>query len=249
MKSLFGSQRTRELSTDLSKDKTSKALVLCSSGLDSVYNLLMSKKEFKGLSVLFFDYGQKAAPQEYIRVKKLCSKLDLELIRVDLPWYRELGSSLLDHSTRVTKYTSTAEADRDVKVNEWVPNRNGVFVNIAGAIAESGGFGAIVIGINKEEASRYPDNSAEFLELCDKLLGVSTLKHPRLHSFSSLLDKKDILRELQPLMRESSISPELIWSCYESFEKMCGSCESCVRLKDAVHKNGMESEWKGLFLK
>jgi len=233
----------------LIKNRSQKALVLCSSGLDSVYNLLMAKKEFKNVAVLFFDYGQKAAPQEYIRVKKLCSRLDLELIRVDLPWYKDLGSSLLDHKLKVTNYKSTTDADKDTKVNEWVPNRNGVFVSVAGAIAESGRFGTIVIGINKEEASRYPDNSPEFLDRSNKLFEVSTLEHPELYSFSALMDKQQILNSLVPLMRENGLTPDLVWSCYESFEKMCGSCESCVRLKGAVHKNGMENEWKGLFLK
>ncbi|MCX6112100.1 MAG: 7-cyano-7-deazaguanine synthase, partial [Proteobacteria bacterium] len=65
--------------------KKSKALVLCSSGLDSVYNLVKAKKDFLKTAVVFFDYSQKAAAQEYVHVKKLCEALDLDFIKIDLP--------------------------------------------------------------------------------------------------------------------------------------------------------------------
>ncbi len=231
------------------KPEPLKALVLCSSGLDSVYNLLLAKKKYDKVCVLFFDYGQKAAPHEYVRVKKLSSILSLELMRIDLPWYRGLSSTLLDYSRKITEYKDKIQADKDKKINEWVPNRNGVFVNIAAAVAESEHYDVIVIGVNKEEALRYPDNSVKFLQGSEELLKLSTLSHPKLHSFSAELDKKNILKDLHPLMKEYNLPIQLVWSCYESFEKMCGTCESCVRLKGALKDNGMESEWKGLFLK
>ena len=239
----------QELSSEQNKNNGPKALVLFSSGLDSLYNLLKAKKEFKQVTALFFDYGQKAASQEYIHVKKTCSKIKVDLIRIDLPWYRELGSSLIDFSLKVTKFNNANEADLNKKVAEWVPNRNGVFVNVAGAVAESNNIENIVIGINKEEAGRYPDNSSTFLERAESLLQISTLSKPKLVSFSTDMDKQQIVKELVILMDEFLLSPDLVWSCYESFEKMCGSCESCVRLKRAVLNNKTEQEWKGLFLK
>lgn len=239
----------QELSSELNKNNGSKALVLFSSGLDSLYNLLRAKKEFKQVTALFFDYGQKATSQEYIHVKKTCSKIKIDLIRIDLPWYKELNSSLTDFSVKITTFNNANEADLNKKVSEWVPNRNGVFVSVAGAVAESNNIETIVIGINKEEAVRYPDNSKTFLERSEALLQVSTLSKPSLISFSADMEKQQIVQELLPLMEEFLLSPDLVWSCYESFEKMCGSCESCVRLKRAVHNNKTEQEWKGLFLK
>ncbi len=239
----------QELYSGLNKKNDSKALVLFSSGLDSVYNLLKTKKEFKQVTALFFDYGQKAASQEYIHVKKICSKIKTDLIRIDLPWYKELNSSLLNFSSRVAKFADAHEADLSKSVSEWVPNRNGVFVSIAGAVAESNNIGTIVIGLNKEEAERYPDNSKDFLEKSKSVLQISTLSKPTLVSFSIDMDKQQIVSELYPLMKEFLLSPNFVWSCYESFEKMCGSCESCVRLKRAVSKNMVENEWKELFLK
>ena len=226
-----------------------KALVLCSAGIDSVYNLLKAKKELKQVGALLFSYGQKAQVQEYSHVKKICSKLGIKLIKIDLSWYKGLNSALLDDSIKIQKYKNAKSADKSDTILEWVPNRNGVFVNIAAAIAESSGVKEIIVGINKEEASRYPDNSKMFLNRMNEGFKMSTLMHPRLRSYSLELNKVEILKELAPLMKATGIGPKYMWSCYENFEKMCGSCESCVRLKGAISKNKMECEWKGLFLR
>lgn len=232
------------------KKNNNKALVLYSSGMDSTYNLLLAKKKFESVKVLFFDYGQKAFSQEYIRVKKLCKILGLVFIKIDLPWCRELDSSLLSIDKKVTTYSSMQKLNKVVSaIPEWVPNRNAVFVNIAGAIAESKGIGSIVIGINKEEASRYPDNSESFIDAVNVLFEHSTLTKPKLVSFSTTMNKSDIIKELLVLIKEYEIGLEYIWSCYNSYEKMCGSCESCLRFIDALSLNIKGEEWKELFLR
>lgn len=238
----------QEQLTELTK-KNSNALVLFSSGLDSTYNLLKSKKSFKKVAVLFFDYGQKSSSQEYVHVKRVCEKLDVEFIKIDLLWYKNLGSTLLSHGVRPTTYDSLKEIKEKDRPAEWVPNRNGVFVNIAAAIAESKGFNNIVIGVNLEEAGRYPDNTVEFVDRANRLFEYSTLSKPQLVSFSSDMMKADMLTELLELMKEYSLDKEYIWSCYNSYERMCGRCESCLRLKNALKAHGRDGEWKELFLR
>jgi 7-cyano-7-deazaguanine synthase len=231
--------------------KSSNALVLCSSGLDSVYNLLKAKIEFSKVSVLFFDYSQKACPQEYVHVKKLCDALSLELIKLDLPWYRGINSTLLSRASGITRFTSVNEADTSGKPAEWVPNRNGVFVNAAAAVAESKGYDSIIIGINKEEAQRYPDNTREFMDRANELFKTSTLSHPGIISYSVDMTKMEIFSGLTALAEQLGIKniKEYIWSCYDSYEKMCGSCESCLRLKRVIKEHRQESEWKDRFLR
>ena len=226
-----------------------KALVLFSAGLDSTYNLLKAKKDFGNTTVLFFDYGQKSAPQEYVHVKRVCEKLDSEFIKIDLLWFKNLESSLLSHGIKPSSYNSLKEIPLEGKPAEWVPNRNGVFVNVAAAVAESKGFDVIVVGINFEEAGRYPDNTVEFVERANDLFEYSTFSRPKLLSFSSNMVKKEILGEILDLMEEYNLSKEYIWSCYDSYEKMCGRCESCLRLKNALLANGRDGEWKELFLR
>jgi len=227
----------------------SKALVLFSSGLDSTYNLLKAKKVFGEVAALFFDYGQKSASQEYVHVKRACTKLDVEFIKIDLLWYKNLTSTLLSHGVKPTTFNSLEEISAKDKPAEWVPNRNGVFVNIAAAIAESKGYQELVIGVNIEEAGRYPDNTIDFVNKANELFEFSTLSKPRLVSFSAEMVKTDILKELLGLMEEYGLGKEYIWSCYDSYERMCGRCESCLRLKNALKAHGRDAEWKELFLR
>jgi len=238
----------RELSSGLNKNKK-KALVLCSSGLDSLYNLLRAKKDFSDVMVAFIDYDQKASPQEYLHVKRICTALKVNFIKMDMPWYRTLFSTLIDRSKPILNFSTLGAVPLTGKPSEWVPNRNAVFVNSAAAVAESGGFDTIIVGINKEEAERYPDNSKEFLEKANDLLRISTLTAPRLMSYSADMIKPRIFAEVLPLMEEFGLGKEYIWSCYDSYEKMCGVCESCLRLKRAIKENKKENEWQDLFLK
>ncbi len=210
--------------------------------MDSVYNLLKSIEEFEKIEVVFFDYSQKAYAHEYVNTRRISEKLKLKFIKVDLPWYRNLKSSLLNENLKVSNYS---EGDKNLA--EWVPNRNAVFLNIAAAIAESNNFDHIVIGINKEESTRYKDNRKEFLNKLNELLELSTLKKCKVISYSEDLNKNEILKELIPLMKKYDLDSSYIWSCYNSYEKMCGKCESCTRLKSAIIEN-KEKEWKNLFL-
>ena len=56
----------------------------------------------------------------------------------------------------------------------WVPNRNGVFIAIAAAFAESLGADLVVTGFNAEEAATFPDNSAAFAAAATESLRFST---------------------------------------------------------------------------
>lgn len=235
----------------IEQNSKAKVLVLCSSGLDSIYNLLKAKQEFSEIGVVFFDYNQKAVAQEYVHVKKLCQALKLDFIKVDLPWYRNLESSLLSKKTEISKYSSVKEADDSLSLPEWVPNRNGVFVNIGAAIAESRSYQFIIMGLNKEEAVRFPDNTKTFLDKSNALFELSTLKKPKVFSYSVDMVKRDIYDDLcktAELLGVKNIK-EYIWSCYDSYEKMCGNCESCLRLKRVIKEHRQENEWKDRFLR
>lgn len=233
--------------------KINKAIILSSGGLDSTYNAIAANQEFDELVLLFFDYGQKAMSQEFIAVKKLSQLLNAKFIRYSLPFYKELKSSLTSVKEAVTEYSSLEtliELEND-KLNfvpaEWVPNRNAVFTMAAGAVAESMDIQNVVIGINKEEAGRYPDNSLKFLNKANDLLKISTIKDVFVKSYSIDLNKEQIYNNLLKLGVSLGINntslKDYIWSCYYSNHKMCGLCESCLRLKNVVGK-----EWEDRFL-
>jgi 7-cyano-7-deazaguanine synthase len=120
----------------------------------------------------------------------------------------------------------------------WVPNRNGVFVNIAAAFAESLGADTIVAGFNKEEAATFPDNSQEFVAVENAALQYSTRKHPLVVSYTIELGKAEIV----DLGRSIGAPICDIWSCYHGGPEHCWQCESCARLERAL-RQAQAWEW------
>ena len=119
----------------------------------------------------------------------------------------------------------------------WVPARNAIFVTIAAAYAESKHLDTIIIGCNSEEGTTFKDNSPEFVDSATSFLKFSTQNEVSVHAPLVHLDKKGIIergvKNMAPL--------ELVWSCYANSDKMCGECESCLRLKRALSNCGIEN--------
>jgi len=116
----------------------------------------------------------------------------------------------------------------------WVPNRNGLFINIAAAFAESSAASLIVTGFNREEGNSFPDNSPHFVEAANRALETSTLRRIRVISYTQDLTKAEIVR----LGIEVGAPLHSLYSCYVGDERMCGRCESCVRLRRAFTSTG-----------
>jgi 7-cyano-7-deazaguanine synthase len=112
----------------------------------------------------------------------------------------------------------------------WIPNRNGVFLNIAAAFAEGYDCETVVTGFNREEAVEFPDNSREYVEAVNNGFVYSTRSGVRVVSYTLDLSKREILRK----GIELSAPLDAIWSCYRGGERMCGACASCRRLKMAI---------------
>jgi 7-cyano-7-deazaguanine synthase len=212
------------------------AVVLLSGGLDSAVNLTLAAKERGVRLALTFDYGQRASGREAAAAAFMCRQLDLPHRVVELPWLAEIcRTALVNHSVAMPRLEAedlAARAGADTARAVWVPNRNGVFVNIAAAFAEGLGAEAIVAGFNKEEAATFPDNSAAFVAAANSALSHSTLTRPVLMSYTQELAKADIVR----LGREEGAPLGAIWSCYDGGVEHCWRCESCARLERALRE-------------
>jgi 7-cyano-7-deazaguanine synthase len=112
----------------------------------------------------------------------------------------------------------------------WIPNRNGVLINVAAAYAEGYGCDTVVTGFNREEAEEFPDNSRDYVDRANLALALSTRNRVRVESFTIDLDKRAIIR----LGIELKAPLSIVWSCYRSGERMCGRCASCARLRGAI---------------
>ena len=83
--------------------------------------------------------------------------------------------------------------------NVWVPNRNGLFINIAAAYADSYEFDYIIIGANKEEAKTFSDNSKQFIKDINSSLKTSTNHDVKVLAPLINLDKNEIIKNINKI--------------------------------------------------
>jgi 7-cyano-7-deazaguanine synthase len=219
-----------------------RGIVLLSGGLDSSVALALALKSgMRVCRAITYDYGQRSAAKEVKTAKDLCKHYEVLHSVVPLPWFRELwsGGALLTDSEALPHPTLSDLSDPSASLESakrvWVPNRNGVFLEIAAGMAESRGAECVVVGFNREEAATFPDNSEGYLEALTAALKFSTANHVRIIAPTAEMDKSEIVRHA----KELDFPFKLLWSCYEGFETMCGECESCMRLIRALDANGM----------
>ena len=118
----------------------------------------------------------------------------------------------------------------------WVPNRNGVMLNIAGSFAESRECDYLIVGFNGEEAGTFPDNSLAYVQAMDRAFSYSTQNGVKIMAPLIELGKTEIVRRAL----EAKAPLEYSWSCYHGREIPCGECESCVRRARAFKNVGVK---------
>jgi len=226
-----------------------RAIVILSGGLDSAAALYLAREKYEIPLALTFDYGQRAAEQEKKAAQALCHLLGIEHQFLDLKWLGKITKTALVNSASSLPTLALNELDNSALGLEsakavWVPNRNGVFINIAGAFAEAQNVKVLITGFNAEEAATFPDNSKDYVQAANQALGFSTANQCRVESPTIEWDKTRIVKEALKL----NLPFGKLWSCYEAGEKMCGKCESCLRSKRAYLANGLENLVEKLFL-
>lgn len=209
------------MSLDRSRRPASVALV--SGGLDSIVSLSAALRERDVRLVLFFDYGQRAGRSERTSAMSAATYYGLPFTDVDIRWLESI-------SPRGMRRTGSDDAELVALDDVWIPNRNGVFINVAAAYAEHLGCDTVVTGFNREEAAEFPDNGRDYVERVTAALALSTRNHVRVESFTLDLDKTEIIRMGMEIKAPLSI----VWSCYRDGARMCGRCASCRRLRAAL---------------
>lgn len=213
------------------------SVILLSGGLDSSANLAFAREHDEPVLALTVRYGQRAAEREVIAARDLCEYYGVEHQVMDLPWLGALGGSSLTQSSLAVPELKTSQLDdlsviQDTAKSVWVPNRNGVLINVAAAWAERRKAKRVVVGFNREEATTFPDNSVEFLNRATRALELSTANHVEVFCYTAAWDKREIVRELEKLSKPFPF--EKVWSCYMGEATACGRCESCQRLSRAL---------------
>lgn len=227
------------------------AIILLSAGLDSTVSLALAREAGVQIALgLAFDYGQQAAEAEWRQAQQLAQYYALPLQKIELPWLEKITETALSrHSEQEIPEVPVAQLDQVATVTlasaskVWVPNRNGLMLNVAGTFADRYHYDGIITGFNAEEAVTFPDNTPQFAEAITRSLAFSTQSQPKVQSFVQHLNKIEIVQEA---VRLQVPIPQL-WSCYRSGIQHCGRCESCSRLKRALDASGHSEYLASLF--
>lgn len=161
----------------INKNKTKKALVACSGGLDSTTTLSVLKASGFDCTAVHFKYGHRGEECELSAIKNITSHLDVPLLIFEIPIIKELDKGILTDEkasieTGTVKNTKTTYA--------WTTFRNHLFEAHLGCIAES-----LILEYNYErvyiagghlqlsESGSYPDNSERFAKACEDFFRFS----------------------------------------------------------------------------
>ncbi|MDD3594639.1 MAG: 7-cyano-7-deazaguanine synthase QueC [Candidatus Gastranaerophilales bacterium] len=219
-----------------------KFIILLSGGLDSAVSLAQVRNDNPGADILclFFDYGQKSAEFEKLSSERLADYFGAKFQCIELDWLKKITNNALTAADSELPLLKNEELDdfeaaRKSAKAVWVPNRNGLFVNIAGCYCDAFGYGAVVLGANKEEAVTFSDNSKDFITAMTKGLELSTLCKPKVVAPLIDLEKYQIIQKA----KELKFPFELIRSCYSTNPLHCGKCESCLRLKRGLERENL----------
>lgn len=219
-----------------------KSIILLSGGLDSLVALgySIAKADYNIDLALTFDYGQKSVLEEISTSKKICEFYNIKHEVIKLDWLKNITkTSLVSDKEVPCEELHTSKSAESV----WVPNRNGLFLNIAACFADSFGHKYIIYGANKEEGNTFPDNTEEFRRQISEGFKTSTLVKPQVVAPLINYTKGDIVK----IAIENAVPLELVRSCYNSGTKHCGKCESCNYLKKALLENNCEEYINILF--
>jgi 7-cyano-7-deazaguanine synthase len=221
-----------------------KAITLLSSGLDSVSALAIAAYSLEIEMAITFDYGQRAGEKEIEYSRHVCEYFGIEHKVIKLDWLSEITTtSLVNRDVEVPLLsfedideTAPAEITDTSAKAVWVPNRNGVMLNIAASFAESKSCDRLVVGFNGEEAKTFPDNSLEYVQAINNAFSYSTQNKVKIFAPLIELGKTEIVRKAL----EAKAPLEYSWSCYYGEEIPCSRCESCVRRVRAFKNMGIK---------
>lgn len=209
------------------------ALALLSGGLDSTVAAALYRARTGPLpAALFVDYGQRAAAQERRAALAVGAALGCAVQLATLPLLGEITTTALVNREAELPRPEPDRLDAEARASAdavWVPNRNGVLVNLAAAVAEAKGLRVVVAGFNAEEAATFPDNGARFVERLNACLVESTRGRVRVEAPTLAMSKAELLEAGLAVGAPVHLS----WSCYEGGERPCGRCESCRRRQRA----------------
>ncbi len=217
----------------------SGAVVLFSGGIDSLTALYWSRKKFSHIIAIIFNYSQKHNIETKM-AEKIALSLGIKYQEIEFFLKNIVKSALIDRERTIPESLKKSK-NRAVVPFTYVPFRNGMFLSIAAAFAESRGIFNIVTGFNLIDTPDYPDTTEEFTVKMEDAInqGTSasiTKKRFKIHTPLIKKSKKEIIKFGLKLGADYSYSI----SCYRGHEIPCFKCPSCDIRSNAFEQLNME---------
>ena len=213
-------------------ERSKKAVVLHSGGMDSSICLALAIEEFgKGqVTALSFSYQQRH-PQELIAGTTIARALGVTRVEIDLPFYSAITKNALLNKEIPIEHVEGAPP------NTLVIGRNGLMAQIAGIYAASIEASTLFLGVMGIEGanSGYRDCSRSYMDLVQSLLRID-LDNPSFEIRTPLvaMTKKETLGVAQRLGFLSYFLEETV-TCYEGVKgKGCEVCPACLLRNEGI---------------
>jgi 7-cyano-7-deazaguanine synthase len=202
--------------------KNEKAVVLFSGGIDSTTALYWAKKEFSSAFAMIINYAQRHSIEVDI-----AGQLGVETHVIQLPLKDIVFSALIDKEKEIPESLAASKNEAGVPFT-YVPFRNGIFLALAAAFAESREIFNLVTGFNLIDTPDYPDTTAAFTKKMEAAINQGTSaaitgKTFKIHTPLIGKSKKEIIQMGFELGADYSYSI----SCYRGDEVPCLKCPSC----------------------
>ncbi len=205
-----------------------------SGGMDSTLSAYMMKDQGYEIIAVHFNYDQRTQQKELDAFNAISDALDVkEKYILDLGFFSQIGASAL---TDRTIDVPTDGIEEGVPVT-YVPFRNGIFLSIAGAIAEKESAEVISIGVVEEDSSGYPDCREDFIKSIQKSINLGTKDETYLEIAMPLVHLKK--SQIVQAALNHKVPLELTWSCYQNEDEACGVCDSCRLRLNGFEKAGV----------
>ncbi|MBZ7938944.1 7-cyano-7-deazaguanine synthase QueC [Campylobacter sp. W0014] len=219
-----------------------KALCIISGGMDSTLCAYLAKKEGYEIVALHFDYEQRTQEKERECFEKICQALKVEKSYIlDVSFIKIIGgNALTNKDLNIPK--NELLLNSDTPPITYVPFRNGIFLSIAGSLAEKENCESIFIGVVEEDGSGYPDCTCEFIEKAESFINNGTSKNFKISLKTPLINLNK--GQIVELALKENVPLELTWSCYESNDEACGECDSCLLRLKGFKKAGVKDRIK-----
>jgi 7-cyano-7-deazaguanine synthase len=219
--------------------KRSRAVVLLSGGMDSCVCAALAARDHES-AALHISYGQRTEQRERRSFESICDRLEIRdrLVVANEALRAIGGSALTDPSIAVPSgATPDAHAAGSAVPVTYVPFRNAHFLAAAVSWAEVLGAETIYIGAVEQDSSGYPDCRPEYYRAFNEVVKAGT-KEGKIRVVTPLIAMHKA--EIVTLGLELHAPLDLTWSCYQSEDRACGVCDSCVLRLRAFRDAGAE---------